>query len=429
MTRVQRMKAAQTIVLSVLLVGFVASLVMLSGCATTTPQIDPSIAEAREKARQDSLRRDEKLRMLSFANENKKSKQYRSAIKQYWRVLELDSVEREFKDVHRLLGECYFSLNMLDSAIVVYTMGTKEYPDYTHLYRMLGYLYRVTSEVDKSIENYRKVVELEPESLDDHRALADLYISINQNDRAIQELQKIVEQDPGDKKSQETLASLLRGAGDLAGYVKQLESSLEKDPENREYIYNLAKSYKDMNNNEKAAELYERLLALTPEDVMVMQLYGEVLQNLQRYRDALRVYEKATSIDPDNARILCEIAVCYKELKDFPTGRRYCRTAMQKDANYGYPHIVLGEIYETSIDECIRNRENKTVVFDDKLVYWFAYEEYRQAQNDIEWRDYSLRRLNYLQTQVPNDDDKFFHESEWNAKRTSLPCYEWIKGR
>ncbi len=423
-----RRRIYQTAQLCVALLLFVwmAFSLLLSGCATTTPQVDPSIVAAKEKARQDSLRRDEKLRMLSFANENRKSQQYRKAINQYWRVLELDAEDKEFKDIHRLLGDCYFSLELVDSTIVVYEMGAAEYPDFVHLHRFLAYLYTITQRTDEAINSYLKVLEIEPQSLDDRRKLVDLYIVTDQEDEAIAELQKIVEADPDDQKSQETLGSLLRRGGDIMGYIQQLVNALELDPQNTRIMADLADTYREQNENEKAAALYEKLIELEPENVLALSNYNVVLQNMQRYRDALAVCQKVLDLQPDNARVLCEIAVCYKEMKQFATGRTYCRRAMQKDPDYGYPHIVLGEIYEASVEKCINDRDDKDIVFDDKLVLWFAYEEYGRALNDIEWREYAERRRGYLQTQIPNDDDKFFHEKEWNEKKTSLPCYNWI---
>jgi len=416
----------QILIVLMLLTGWVVSLMFFSGCASTVPQEDPAVVAAREKARQDSLKRDEKLRMLSFANENRKSKQYQKAIKQYFRVLELDAEDKEFKDIHRLVGDCYYQLNNLDSAIVIYEMGIAEYPEFVHLHKFLAYLYRVVNRTDDAIVSYNKVLELEPESLEDRRYLVDLYISTEQNDEAIAELQKIIEQDPNDQKSQETLGQLLRADGDVMGYIRQLEAQLELDPNNSRKIYDLAGEYKKQNNNEKAVELYERLLQLTPEDIQAMMFYGEVLQNLQRYRDALANYQNLIGLDPENARVLCEMGICYNELKQFPTGRRQCTLAMQKDPESGYPHIVLGEIYEATVENCISKRDDKNLKFDDKLVFWFAYEEYRKARKDIEFREYAERRINYLQTQIPNDDDKFFHEAEWNQKKTTQKAYDWI---
>jgi tetratricopeptide (TPR) repeat protein len=270
-------------------------------------------------------------------------------------------------------------------------------------------------------------VELEPENVNDHRTLANLLVRNDQVDEAIVELERVLELDPNDQQSQETLSSLYRSSGDEMGYVRALEKSYELDSENTDTMLKLAKAYYDQNENAKAVEVFEKLLEKTPDDAYAMEYYGGALQNLRRYRDALRVYEKIMSLRPEHKKVLCEMAICYKELGQLSTARRHARRASDIDAQYGYPFIVVGEVYEASVEACMNQRGERTAKFDDKLVLWFAYKEYEKAQRDLEWREYAKRRIDYLKTQIPSEDDIFFHKEAWEAKKTELECYNWIR--
>jgi len=400
-----------------------------AGCAATGPKVSPEEEAARRKAIQDSLRAVQRLEILkkwSLGYEHYKNKNYRDAIPHFWKVIELDTAQHEMKEVYTVLGDSYIKLNVPDSALIVYEMGVQVFPQNAHLHRSLGYLYGLAGRVDEAIRQYEQALEVEPNAVNDRRALANLYIKAEKVDDAILQLEKVLELDPADTQSQETLSSLYRARGDEMGYVQALEKAHQLDPENTETMLKLGKAYLDRNENQKALAILQKLLQKTPNDTYVMELQAGALQNMKRFKEAIAVYDKIVSLRPDNKRAYCEQASCYKELGQFAKARALARKASSMDPNYGYAYFVVGEIYEASVDACMSQRGERSPKFDDKLVYWFAYEEYRKAMQDLEMRDYAQRRMDYLKKLIPTDDDIFFHKEEWAQKRTRVDCYQWI---
>ncbi len=409
--------------------AWLGNMLFLSGCAATGPKVSPEEEMARRKAIQDSIRAAQRLEILkkwSLGYEHYKNKSYRDAIPHFWKVIEMDTAQHEMKEVYTVLGDSYIKLNVPDSALIVYELGVQVFPQNAHLHRSLGYLYGVIGRTSEGIHQYEEALKIDPHRIDDRRALASLYIKAENIEGAILQLEKVLEADPGDKQSQETLSSLYRATGDEMGYVQALEKAHQLDPGNVETMLKLGKAYYDRNENQKAVNTLARLLEKTPQDAYAMELQAGALQNMKRFREAIAVYDKILALKPDNKRALCEQASCYKELGQFAKARSLARKASSLDPKYGYAYFVVGEIYEASVDACMTQRGERTPKFDDKLVYWFAYEEYRKATEDLETRDYAQRRMSYLKNLIPTEDDIFFHKDEWAKKRTRLECYQWI---
>lgn len=414
---------------SVALLAWASSLTLWSGCAATGPKISAEEEAARRKAIQDSIRAAQRLEVLkkwSLGYEHYKNKNYRDAIPHFWKVIELDTAQHEMKEIYTVLGDSYVKLNVPDSALLVYELGVRVFPQNAHLHRSLGYLYGLSGRVNEAIRQYQEALDVEPNSVNDRRALANLYIKAENVEAAILQLEKVLELDPSDKQSQEMLSSLYRASGDEMGYVQALEKAHQLDPENTETMLKLGKAYYDRNENQKAVAILEKLLRKTPEDTYVMELQAGAFQNMKRFREAIAIYDKIIALRPDNKRAYCEQASCYKELGQFTKARALARKASSMDPSYGYAYFVVGEIYEASVDACMSQRGERTPKFDDKLVYWFAYEEYRKAAQDLEVRDFAQRRMDYLKNLIPTEDDIFFHKDEWAKKRTRVDCYQWI---
>ncbi|MBC7187427.1 MAG: tetratricopeptide repeat protein [Calditrichaeota bacterium] len=429
MKRTVLVRSIGAAVASAALIGWVCSLALWSGCAATGPKVSPEEEAARRKAIQDSIRAAQRLEILkkwSLGYEHYKNKSYRDAIPHLWKVIELDTAQHEMKEVYTVLGDAYIKLNVPDSALIVYELGVRVFPQNAHLHRSLGYLYAVIGRVPEAIRQYEEALEIEPDAINDRRALAALYVKAENVEGAILQLEKVLQQDPSDKQSQETLSSLYRASGDEMGYVQALEKAHQLDPENTETMLRLGKAYYDRNENQKAVAIFQKLLQKTPDDTYVMELQAGALQNMKKFKEAIAVYDKILALRPDNKRAYCEQASCYKELGQFTKARALARKASSLDPSYGYAYFVAGEIYEAAVDACMTQRGERSPKFDDKLVYWFAYEEYRKALQDLEMRDYAQRRMDYLKNLIPTEDDIFFHKDEWAKKRTRVDCYQWI---
>jgi len=356
----------------------------------------------------------------SFGWENYKNKQYERATKHFWKLARIDTVGK-FPRVYRYLGDSYFKLNQPDSAQLVFEIGAKKYPEDPHLHRMLGYLLLQREQTEEAIEEYETVVELEPESVDDYKQLASLYVRADQVNRAISTYERILEIAPDDIEAQKNLSELLRTTGDIEGVIDAKLKVAEQDSQNIQVRFDLGKLYFDQGEYQKAIKWFDELLSLSPNDVQAMEHIGQSYQRLEEYGKAIAQFKQILDIEPESKRVMCEISRSYTELGNFSSARTYALRALGVDNSYGLGWIVLGEAYEASAERC--DTEGGTLSYDDKLVYELAYQKYRRAARDLEFKTDAESKINYLKPLLPTNEDVFMHSDD---TRPSGSCYEWI---
>jgi tetratricopeptide (TPR) repeat protein len=345
---------------------------MLTSCATTGAPQKSTVDLERQKQIDDSLRKVyefELAKSWSLGFENYKGKLYADAIKHFWKVVEMDTIQK-FTTVYRYLGDSYIKLDKPDSAEIVFKMGTQAYPDNPYYHRMLGWLLSGKYENKDAIAEYQMAIKLEPEAqADDYRALGNLLVQENRIDEAIPVYQKLVEMEPENAEAQGVLAQLLKSVGDEDAALETQEQALINDPENTKLMFSLGEAYFKRNDYQKSVVKFKMFLQRQPNDIFALEYLGNAQQNLGQYSQAIQTYEKALAVKPDHKKIYCEIATCYKELKNYVRARSVVKKAMDIDPNFGLSYIVLGEIYEAAADDCINSREKKRSTFDDTPIW------------------------------------------------------------
>ncbi|NIR51024.1 tetratricopeptide repeat protein [candidate division KSB1 bacterium] len=357
----------------------------------------------------------------SFGWENYKNKQYRDAIKHFWKVTKIDTIDK-FPKVYRYLGDSYFKLQDPDSAQYVYELGLKEHPEDVHLHRMVGFFQTQRGQIEDAISHYETVVELEPESERDWMQLASLYVKVERIEDAISAYDRVLELDPDNLEAQNNKTALIASTGDIEKVIQEREKIRQKDPQNSQVRFELGKMYFEQGNYEKAIERFNEFLELSPGDIGALQYVGTSYQRLEQYRDAIEIFRKIIEIEPENKRILAEISRSYKELGQFRTARVYANKALAVDRDFGLGWIALGEVYEAAAENCVEAKGGD-VDFNDKLVYELADQKYRKAAQDLEFRTEAKRHRDYLKPVLPTKEDKFMHKGQTKAEGE---CYNWI---
>jgi len=404
--------------------AFLGCLILIFGCAPTTQQVSPEVDTARQKAIQDSLQKAylfELDKNWSTAYEYYKNKTYRSSIRPFWKVIELDTINR-FKDKYSLLSNAYVKLNNPDSAQIVLELGIEEYPDNAHLHRTLAYFLDGRGLTEEAIQEYEKATELDSSQVNDWKALGNLYIKINDYDKAIMAFETVVKLDPTDQDTHQALSQLYQSSGDQEAAIQRMEEVKKLVPDDTQNLFKLGQAYFNLSDYDNAIINFEEFLKYKHKDTNVMQYLGAANQNKGSFNRAISIYKEVLELNPENKKIYTDIATCYREIGQYQTARNYARRALQIDASYGMAYIVIGEIYESQVEKCYTARGQKLPEFDDKLVYQLAYEQYQKAAKDLQFKDMAERKMNYLKDFLPTKEDKFFHKET----KPKDPCYNWI---
>lgn len=425
MKRYSTQLPVKTLVISLLITIFVGSLILNYGCAPTAQQTAPQVNPEREKAIKDSLNKAYIFQLSkhwSTAWEYYKNKTYRSSISPFWKVVELDTIQR-FKNIYSLLSDAYVQLNNPDSAQLVLELGIKEYPDNAHLHRTLAYYLAGRGQIEEAIEEYETTVAIDTTQVTDWKALGNLYIKTDRIDDAIKAYETVVEMDPTDQETHQTLSSLYRSSGDEESAINRMEEVKKLDPNNTENLYRLGKAYFNGSNYDNAIVNFDLLLKIKPKDTAALDFLGASQQNNGDFNSAIITYQKILDIQPDNKKIMTDIATSYNELGKFKTARNYADRALRVDPKYGMARIVRGEIYEATAEYCMSKRGKNLPEFDDKLVFELAYKEYQKGMSDLQFKDIATQKMNYVKDFIPTKEDLFFHKGQTKPKDA---CYSWI---
>ncbi len=415
------------IIISVFALALIVTTSFMTGCATTgAGEKKVELSPERQKAIQDSLDKVFIYQLdlnFSIGNEHRKNKNYKDAVKPFWKVVKLDTINR-FPDIFTFLADCYMKLDQPDSALIVFTMGTERAPQKIHNHRMRAYLLAAKGEREEAINEYYKTIEMDPHKIEDYKSLGNLLIGENRLDEALQTYEKIVNLAPEDADAQKTYSSLIaETGGDITDIIAAKEDALIKNPEDTRLMFELGELYFKQVEYKNAIVKFSMFLEKNPDDVRALEYLGNSYQNNEEYKKAISIYEKVIKLQADHLKVISEMAACYRELKQYPKARTIVNSAIKIDSNYGYAHIVKGSIYEATADACINQRDKKIVNIDDKLVYKLAYDEFQLAANDIQYQDVARNRMNYVKQDIPTPQDKFMYP---NKVKAELPCYNWI---
>lgn len=355
-----------------------------------------------------------------------RNQQYAAASRYFWKVVETDTAQngaslRRFPQVFDFLGQAYFHLNKLDSALLVYELGVKAFPNDADLRRNLAVLLARLGQFDSALAEYKIIIRLGAATEDDYRRIANLYVRINQYDKAIPVLEKILALDPNDAETRQALSTLRKTNGNNEAALADMENALAQNPNDARVMIDLAQARFNRQEYEKVIELLPRYHKLVPNDLWALELLGETCVRLGRYREGLQVFEQIISANPDDKKVLVKMSDCHRQLDDFAAARRFANKALSVDAKYGAAHIALAQAYEAGAGKCVRQKGN--LQYDDKLVYELAYFQYEKALQDLATTTEARQHLKSLAPLIPNEDERLANKGKDKA---SGDCYHWL---
>ncbi len=414
----------QLFAVALILLIIISSLnLVFNGCAGSKPR---ELTPEERKALQDSLFKEHKRHLMllrSFAHEPYKHGDYARAKKYYKQLAEEDTTGIYQHIVFKRLGTCYTQLGLKDSAEWAYSLGVKRNPKDPYNHKMLAWIYKTEGRISEAIDEYKTLIQLQPDSLSYYRDLGELYVKNEQIDDAIAVYQKAVDMDPTNKAVQETLDNLLAHTDNIDALIAQREKMVERFPDDLRLRLDLAKNYFDIGEFEKAVDQLIFITQKDSENKIALEMLGKSYEELERYLDASSTYKKILAFDPKDKKNICNLAISYSLMNRYSQAMREVNRALRIDPDYGLAHITKGMIYERSADRCVEDCGGK-IDFNDKLVYKMAYDEYKKALKDLEWRPEAEIKIKNVESQIPQDKDYFMHKHQ---RTPNKPCYNWIK--
>jgi cytochrome c-type biogenesis protein CcmH/NrfG len=105
----------------------------------------------------------------------------------------------------------------------------------------------------------------------------------------------------------------------LAQEIAQLEELLKRDPQNLQALISLGNAYFDSNQNKKAIDVYQKALAIDPKNADVRTDMAIMYRNLKEYDRAIQEFRQAAKDKPGHVNSLFNIAIVMQyDKKDIP---------------------------------------------------------------------------------------------------------------
>lgn len=409
----------------ILLVSFGVSHAQLEGLEfemeKDTVKCEPdSFITPYDKFKSDSVEQQQIHIWYSLAREEYKYKNYERAIPYYWKVLVNDTTN-DFKVVYSKLANSYYNLNEPDSVLLVVYRGLERYPDYTILHYWGGLVQDALGHARCAIPHYEALTKANPNEKSYWSKLAYLYYK-EEDPKAIEAQQRVVDLDPKDVEASRLWAEIMEHFGEDP--LQARKQTYMNDKSNIENAMKYGKAAFERGLYQDAIQPFKSILEQEPQNTTALEYLGRCYEGLNKLSEALSYYKKILQFEPKNSKIMSLIASVYGRLNDFTTARSYILKAEKVDPGNGLPHMIMAEIYENAVQHCSEQREKNNFSYDDKLVYWMAQNELRQAAKDPNYETDAKRRINQLQNLIPSKSDWFMQK---DRRTTREPCYDWIK--
>ena len=409
-----------------------------AGFVSCVPQQQANVPQ-EQQPQVDSTEIKQQVKMyLSLGWTNYKNKDYKSAIKNFKKVLELDPQNEK---AYKFLSDSYLRMEdttYIDTALAMYNTAIEKFPNTGYYYAGRGYIYQKLGDRFDELAQNTQDTTLAAQ----YEAKADSF-----EDLAMKDFYKATSLDSTDAASAAALGTIWLRRGKLDSAMVWLEKSVRADPEQVAIWKILAKLYVARNMYEKAAEAYEHLAKLEPsepehelkhgqylaksgkfsEAVEILQKYieknpqdyrgyqymGLALAADGKYKEALEQLKKAEKINPNSVKLMCDIASTYIDMKKYSLAQRYINKAKKIDPSYGYIYIVEGDIYQQkAMDKVPPSGE---VNMEIKCMFLKATKIYKKALRDPNWAGIAKSKINYLKPYLPTKEE--------------IAAYKFIEGK
>lgn len=351
-----------------------------------------------------------------------KTARYQTAIPYFWKVV-LNDQTGTFKATYGKLADCYLQLNKADSALIVVYRGLKKYPDYGSLHFIAGQIFNTRNQPECAIPHYLALANssgADSVTLKNYwSTLSKLYMQIG-DERSVEAQEKVVALAPTDAEAAAQLARLMDEFG--MDSMEATESAFRTDVTNVANARRFGLAAYNAGQYDKSIEAYSAVLKVHPDNLEAQNYIARSYEGLGQNQKAIGIYQNILKSRPDQLSVMCALASAHSRVGQFTAARRYVRRALQKDSNYGLAHMVMGEIYENAVANCVKGRTNSNYTLDDKLVFEKAREAYQRAARDPNIAASAKNRYAQLAPFVRTIEDKHMQS------RTKIedPCYNWI---
>ncbi len=293
------------------------------------------------------------------------------------------------------LGLSYFSLNIMDKALVEFREVIRLNPKYANTYLNLASIYESQGEMELAIESLETVIALDPESKQGKIAKKRLAVieaswnPANKTAQALDEVQRYFEagnlagalsllerllaEDKNNAEAHAKAGVILVRMGQFHEGVEHLKRAVELAPENIAYYKSLAVSYEFKSQYDDAILNYKRVKELASVGSVDHELANKKIDFLIATKlarsgsvdKALPIFDRLVQKYPDDVSIRYSLGLSYFFLRRMDDAFAEFEKVIELNPKHANAYMNLASIYESrgEISQAIESLET-VVSFD-----------------------------------------------------------------
>lgn len=225
---------------------------------------------------------------------------YSEAIKEFTKVLELDSI---YKEAHRLRGTAYYNIQEYTLAILDFENAVKKFGEEEIVNFNLALAKDELGESEQAILELTKVIKLNPKFGDAYFFRANLKSSLGDKYGAISDYTKFINTDNPSRSINNTFpkAYLKRGRiksnlGDFNGAIEDLTQAIKIEPLEDDLFYERFQIKLKSNDLDSAAEDINKAITINPESALYFESRGKLNIKKSNFDAGILDFHKAVEL-------------------------------------------------------------------------------------------------------------------------------------
>jgi len=209
------------------------------------------------------------------------------------------------------LGNVYLKLGQIDDAIYQYQKSLDINPHDAKTYNNLGNAYTKNRLHNDAIGCYEKALELDDDFVDVYINLSAAYSQIKMHGKALALLRDAIALEPRNNTLHSQIGNIYAETERFDKAIEYFKRALKIGPATAEIHYGLAICYNRLDRADDEIKEYKKALAIDPYMTAALVNLGNVYFNRKDYNEALELYQKAVRLEPENHNSHYNLAAAY----------------------------------------------------------------------------------------------------------------------
>ena len=339
----------------------------------------------------------------AFVYQSKANPDYKMALRDYGRAIELDP---DYVEAYNNRGKVYSEISPPDykMALMDYGRAIELNPDYAEAYNNRGatHVKKTDPDYDAAILDYNRAIELNPSYAEayNNRGATHVKKTDPDYDAAISDYNRAIELNPHYAEAYSNRGNAYREKPnpDYAKAILDCSRAIELNPDYAEAYNNRGKVYSEISppDYEKALMDYGRAIELNPGYAGVYNNRGNVYSEMSPpdYEKALMDYGRAIELDPDYASGYSNRGNVYAAKKDYDKAISDYNRAIELNPELAIAYSNRGNVYAAKKDydkaisdynRAIELNPELAIAYNNRGVSYFAKPEkdYERVLRDL----------------------------------------------